>query len=292
MEKYTTTIEINTDNNKISLVDDADKNIDESESYEHHNIEEHKRNSANRVHKKKRGGIGFYILSIFLFLIIVLILAFMFVVTFCKLHSLEFEGVVNSDKNEIEAVLCSDEYSKNMVYTWVKNSFVKDYEIPFVSSIKLMPKDRNTIVVTVNEKELSGVFDVEGEYIYFDSEGKVVEVINRPVLNIPVITGILPENSEAGKSLNIPDTTKSALIGTLKYLKAYDIVPELVTFEDDGTFGVMIQGVFVDFGISTDIDKKCERLSYILPNLVGQTGILHLEEWGSENTDIIFEKSN
>lgn len=291
MEKFTTTIEINA-NNEIVSSNSKDDNIEKDLQEEIIDTHHEKSHPSGHIHKKKRAKKSFYILSFFLGTIIIGIVLFMFVVTFCNLHRIEFDGVVNSNQQEIEAALCSDKYSKNMVYTWIKNSIVKNYEIPFVEALKLSPKDRNTIIVTVKEKDLAGVFDMGEDYVYFDLEGTVDEIISRPVLNIPVVSGIVPNSCEVGKSLDIPDTTKNALISTLRYLRAYDISLNQVIFEEDGTFGVMVEGIFIDFGISSDIDKKCERLSYILPDLVGQTGVLHLEEWGSENTDIIFEKSN
>ena len=39
------------------------------------------------------------------------------------------------------------------------------------------------------------------------------------------------------------------------------------------------------------MSEKVMRLSYILPKLEGMTGTLHLEDWNTENTDIVFEKA-
>ena len=39
------------------------------------------------------------------------------------------------------------------------------------------------------------------------------------------------------------------------------------------------------------LDEKIMRLQYILPTINGQAGILHLENWTPESTDIVFEAS-
>ena len=38
------------------------------------------------------------------------------------------------------------------------------------------------------------------------------------------------------------------------------------------------------------LEEKIMRLPHILPYLDGQTGILHLEDWTEDNTDIVFER--
>jgi len=42
-------------------------------------------------------------------------------------------------------------------------------------------------------------------------------------------------------------------------------------------------------GSADNLTDKLMRLEYILPELTGKKGTLHLENWSNENTDIIFE---
>ena len=48
-------------------------------------------------------------------------------------------------------------------------------------------------------------------------------------------------------------------------------------------------GIQILLGKQTDLEEKLMRLPKILPYLEGMTGILHLENWSRDNTDIVFK---
>ena len=46
----------------------------------------------------------------------------------------------------------------------------------------------------------------------------------------------------------------------------------------------------ISLGSSSYLEEKLERLSYILPEIEGMQGTLHLENFSPNNTDVVFEK--
>lgn len=276
MEKYTTTIEIPEENTKEDI--EKKQRVNRTDSHRHK--------------RKRRSGVFLYFLNAFLGFLIFSIICLVLLVMFFKFEHVEFENIKNANEKEIEEVMVSDIKLNNTIYVCLVNSF-RDYSnVPFVEDVKISVKNRNTLLVKVKERETVGYFNGESYYIYFDSQGLVSEINPRPVLNIPIVSGFFFDGAKKGEPIPIEEGERKSLIAIIKNLKEYNIKADAIVFDEDKTFGFYFGDVFVDLGISSDLNEKCKRLQIILPQILGQSGTLHLEELQEENTDIIFEKSN
>lgn len=282
MEKFTTSLDLGYETQK-------------EEKRKRHNLRVVSKDEEFKPRKKekaKKTSIAFYFVNILLGAVILAIASFVFIITACKLENVEYEGVVNSNPKKISQALLNDKYCDNAIYAWAINSIKKHEAIPFVNEASVYLKNKNTIVISVKEDNLFGCIDAEGKYIYFDNSGNVNEISKKYIEGVTLVTGLVPSDAKEGESLAVSKTQKSALIKMLKYVKESGTTPDTVIFDEDGTFGFNTGNIFVDLGMSSDIREKCDRLPYILPTIKGETGTLHLEEWGRENSDIIFEKTN
>lgn len=280
MEKYTTEIQIGPDEPDDNEVEIKTEFVHEKPEHPH-----------KKEKKSLRKSLGFYFLNIFLGVIILGIIGFVFVVGFCKLEHVEIEGTVNSDINEIKTAFLSGEHMDNAIYAFGINLVKAHPNIPFVKNAEIRLKNKNTILISVKEDELRGVFQTKEGFCYFDSEGNISEISKKYVENTPIVTGINLKEPVEYEALNITGTQKTIILSSLKYLNEAHINVREIAFEKDGTFGYKVEQIFVDMGVSSDVREKCARLSIILPNIEGQKGTIHLEEWGRENNDIIFERS-
>lgn len=280
MEKYTTEIQIGPDN--------PDENQEEIRAKLSPQREE-------RPHKSTKKSLGkslrFYFLNLFLGIIILGIIGFVFVVGFCKLEHVEIDGVVNSDKNEIKNAFITGEHSDNAIYVFAINLIKAHPGVPFVKNAEVGLKDKNTVIISVKEDEINGVFQTKNGFCYFDSEGIISEINKKYIENTPIISGINLKEPVEYEPLDITGTQKTIILSSLKFLNESHINIREIAFEKDGTFGYKVDQIFVDMGVSSDVREKCARLAIILPNIEGEKGTLHLEEWGRENSDIIFERS-
>ena len=59
--------------------------------------------------------------------------------------------------------------------------------------------------------------------------------------------------------------------------------------ELSGSMTVYSGKITILVGNADNLAQKIMRLQYILPQLDGKKGTLHLENWTSETTDIIFD---
>jgi cell division protein FtsQ len=80
------------------------------------------------------------------------------------------------------------------------------------------------------------------------------------------------------------------LTALLKALNKYDIPVAAGAFDEAGNLSVAYNNIWISVGDQTYLEEKIMRLPHILPQLEGQSGTLHLENWSEDNTDIVFEK--
>ena len=203
-------------------------------------------------------------------------------------------NVVSCEKytaEEMEEFVLNDEYSFNSVYVYFKNLILPVTNIPFVESYQVKLNSPTEITIVVKEKELFAyVTDEEGRYVYFDSDGVVQEVSERLIEGVLLIDGISCEDASVGKNLPVEGGTLLGVLTLIKNLRKYEIAAEAPAFDNRGDLWVVCGNVRVNFGSVDNMAEKVTRLSIILPKVAGYTGILHLEDWTPEHTDIIFEK--
>ncbi len=279
MEKYITSIKLQQDTKSDIKTELIDKS--KAESFE----------EKKSKRQRERHSIRFYFLNIILGIVIAGVLSVILIIMLCPLTTIEYTGNTNCNIEEVEKRLLDVPNRDNSVYVSLLAMFKKYDDIQFVQSVKISLKDRNTILVSIKERELLGIFDMGGKYVYFNSQGEVSEISSIMVWGLPTVSGIKLSNCKRDNPLPIEDIQRNSLINLLVYLKAEKINPDSIVYEEDGTFGFFLGNIFVDLGIPFELERKCERLPYILPNIEGQSGVLHLEEWGTESTDIIFEKT-
>lgn len=273
MEKYTTDID-----------------IEKEEIEEEPEIKRLPKEHTKKPVKEKKSK-GLFFLNVFLGLIILGIGLFLFAVFFCELKTIELEGVHISNPKEIEKALLSYEHCDNTVYAFGINLIKKHEPVPFVKETRVRLKDKNTLVIIVKEDETRGLIQAKEGFCYFDSDGIISEINSRFIENTPIISGITLNEPKEHEALGITGTQRTIILDSLKYLSEAKIDISEIKFEKGGNFGYKWKEIYIDMGISSDVREKCARLPVILPNIGGQKGILHLEEWGRENSDIIFEKT-
>ena len=256
-----------------------------------------------RTGKRNRKKARFYFLNILLAVIIVILGGGMSIWYFCGLNEIKAEGNTFYTAEELSPLYITDKYCVNTVYVKAKSIFVHPEMPEFINSINVKIADRNTILLSVNEKSWLGyLISPSGSYVYYNSDGNVIEVSERLIEGQPTVYGVLwdtdgesgePVEPVVGKELPVDPTMRRNILQLQRFLKAEDISYEAVMFAEDGQMTVITGGgtIYVNLGTSNLLQEKIRRLPYILPELVGQSGILHLEDWTTDSTDIVFEKN-
>lgn len=240
--------------------------------------------------RKKRRKIRFYIFLAFVLLIAAGVFVVMNVFT---VNQVVVEGNELYTSQQIENMVLNDEYSWNSLYVDLKYRFMDIGDVPFVDTMEVSLDDPHTVHITVYEKGMLGYLyiDTLGQNAYFDKDGFVVETSTDVIDGIPKITGVSCNAVVLYEQLPLdnPQVLRN-LLNLTQTLKKYNLLPDVIHYDANlepvltyGTIKVLV-------GSEEYLSQKTKRLSYILPQLDGLSGTLHLETWTEEATDIVFDK--
>lgn len=193
-----------------------------------------------------------------------------------------------SDEKIKESVL-NDEYSWNTLYVMLKYRLSKMEEMPFVDEMELSLRSPHTLQIKVYEKAIIGCMKGNGQNVYFDKDGLVVEISERLIENVPKVEGITCKKMIVYEKLKLDNNDAlSLLLMFSRQLQKYGLSPETITFGTDGNLSAAFGDITASIGDAQYLVEKAMRLDAILPQLDGKKGTLHLETWTPLNTDVTF----
>ena len=241
--------------------------------------------------KRKRKKIGRVILTALLIIVFVIALGAILVWKVFVVKDVTVKGnEIYSDK-QIEDWVLDKEYSWNSLYVYFENKLNKTEEIPFVDSLQIRLKSPQKLEINVVEKGILGYLYVPslGKNAYFDKDGFVVEISSEIIEGVTKISGLSVENAELYKKLSIGDNSKllRTLLNVTQLLKKYERIPETILIQNGNVY-LNYGQIQVNLGSGTDLNEKVLRMNQILPQLDGMSGMLHVETWSENNTDIYF----
>lgn len=234
-------------------------------------------------------------LQLYIFLIVTLLLALAayIVVEVFTVENVVVEGNEWYSSSQIEEMVLNDEYSWNSLYVTLKYRLVDIGEVPFVDAMEISLDDPHTLRIKVYEKGILGYLyiPVLGQNAYFDKDGFVIETSSKLIPNVPKVTGVKCSEVILYEKLPLEDESVLRLLLNLtQTLKKYELEPDEIAFDEKDGAVVYYGDVCVIVGEEAHLSQKIIRLSHILPQLSGMKGILHLENWTEETTDIVFDK--
>ena len=225
------------------------------------------------------------VLSVILILVLVAINAF-------RVKKVVVEGNELYDQNVIEKAVLNDQYSWNSLYVFFKYKFVDTEQIPFIDTMEISLKDPQTLHIMVYEKGMMGYIYISGisENAYFDKDGFVVETSSDEIENVPLIKGIECNEVVLYEKLPIKEEQLKKILLLTQALKRSELVPKSITYGGPNEPVISYGKVQVTIGDISLLTQKVERIAAIMPSLKGKKGMLHLENWTEESTNIVFEK--
>lgn len=227
------------------------------------------------------------------FLLIVSLLALLIINVF-TVKNVKVEGNKLYKDNQIKASVLNDKYSWNTLYVFLKYKIEKMHKVPFIDTMEIRVKSPTSLNIQVYEKGLIGYLYIDslGQNVYFDKDGFVEETSTKVIPGVPKITGISSDKIVLYEKLNINSkSTLKNLLSLTQILKKYKLVPDTINYDTTSGITIYYGGVSVILGDASNLEEKVMRLSYIYPNLSGMSGVLHMENWTENTTDITFEKN-
>ncbi len=242
--------------------------------------------------RRKKRRIKQFLKGLFFFSLISVILGFLVVKVFV-VKNVTVEGNELYDENLITETVLNDEYSWNSLYVWLKYTFVDTEEVPFIDTMEIKLNSPSSLTIKVYEKGMLGYLHIPSinQMAYFDKDGFVVETSNRIIEGVPSIAGISCEEVVLFEKLPIGDQELRDMLTLTQTLKREGLEPDGIHFGAAHAPVLYYGNTEVWLGSVELLTQKVERLNEILPSVLGVEGVLHMESWTEETSNIIFQKT-
>lgn len=229
-------------------------------------------------------------------LITIAVLAILFLIAL-KLFTVKrvvVDGNELYDQKTIEDAVLNDKYSWNSLYVYLKYKVKDTKKIPFIDTMSISLNSPHTLHISVYEKGMLGYIYIPGidENAYFDKDGLVVETSSDIVDGVPKIDGINCDKVVLYEKLPVDDSRLKEILELTQALKREDLIPDSITYGGEGEPVISYGGLTVKMGDTKLLTQKIKRLKAILPSVKDMSGILHLEDWTEDSTNIVFDKTD
>lgn len=181
---------------------------------------------------------------------------------------------------------------ENSLYLMFLYSYLDGKEIPFVDNVELSMKSPGSIKIRVYEKLMIGYVQYMGANLYFDKDGTVVESSDRVLEGIPCIKGLQFDTLTLYQPLNVKNKKIFEILRSLTQVaEKYELAPDAINLQNDGKKIVLTFGdVRINLGAGDNMDEKASRIKQLLPELTDKSGVLHMEDYTKDSTNISFIK--
>ena len=170
----------------------------------------------------------------------------------------------------------------NTLLLCLKTKFKKLDEIPFVSKMDVEMTGRKSIAVTVYEKSIAGCVLYEGNYVYFDKDGIVLDSSKERVGTVPLIKGLIFDEWDVGKKLPSDDDKKFQTILTITQLvEKYNLEIDSIKFTAENEIVLQHGGITIELGEGEYLAVQMMNLGNILKNLECMSGTLYMKDFDS-----------
>uniref|UniRef100_UPI004055E5B3 cell division protein FtsQ/DivIB n=1 Tax=Agathobacter sp. TaxID=2021311 RepID=UPI004055E5B3 len=221
------------------------------------------------------------------------LLSVLIIINVFVIKNVEVEGNKLYDETVITDAVLNDEYSWNTLYVFLKYTIMDTQQIPFIDTMEITMKDPQTLHIEVYEKGLLGYLYIPtiNQNAYFDKDGFVTETSERKIENVPLIEGLACDEVVLYEKLPVDSKQLKQILTLTQSLKRKSLEPERILYGVNYEPVLVYGDASVYMGSMELLTQKVERLDKILPSIEGMSGILHLEEWSEENSNIVFEKT-
>lgn len=235
-----------------------------------------------------------HIQKIFLVLVIVFLVfgfAFLYLKANYTVTNVKVEGNEHYTDEQIKDMVLDGKYGNSTLYLYLKYRNKEVKNIPFIETMEVELESADTIRIHVYEKSIAGYVEFLGRYLYFDKDGIVVESSTEQITGIPYVTGLNFDHVVLHEKLPIADEEIfHYILNITQLLTKYGISTDRIYFDSVYDTTLYFGDVKIYLGNSSNIDEKINKLQYLLPELAGMSGTLHMENYQSDTETFTFQK--
>lgn len=224
---------------------------------------------------------------------VILVIAVLFALAFFmnRIESVEVAGNEHYTEEEIKKLIINGRLEQNAWYLFWKYKYTKTEEIPFIDTVEVSITGRGKVKIQVYEKGIVAYVEYLGRYMYFDKDGIVVESSDRAVDDVPLVSGLAFKKIVLYEKLPVKkDKVFDSLLNLTQLLTKNKIDPDNIYYNENLEITLYFGNVKVLLGKDVDMNEKITRLSYLIKELEGRNGTLHMENCNEDTKNITFEE--
>ena len=241
-----------------------------------------------RFHKTKRRII---LSAVLLTLLVALIVSYLYIINHYTVTTVHVEGNIHYTNEEIMEMVMGGPYGNNSLFLSLKYRDKGIDDVPFIQTMDVTIEEKDTIRITVYEKALAGYVTYLGRYVYFDKDGIVVETSTEKTEGIPQVTGLKFDHVVLHEALPVEKPEIFAeILSITQQLDKYSMIVDKIYFDADYQVTLLFGDARVALGNDIYIEEKIMKLKYILPDLLGKSGLLDMREYSEDTRSYSFEQ--
>lgn len=237
---------------------------------------------------RKRRGHKKIIVFLVAFIIIFLSLTVAFVF---KVENIEYAGSQHYSNEELTKSIFNGKSPNALLYfLFEKNN---QNAIPFIQKYDIEIIWPNKMIVTVYEKPIIAYVDYMGCDMYFDKDGVIVESSTKTLSGVPQVTGLSFKSIVLNSKLEVSEPSVfSKILKLTQSFDKYELIVDNIYFDSNSEVTLYMGQIKVLLGNCDKLVDKLNELKQISPDLTGKKGTLHLENYTTDTTSIIFKIEN
>lgn len=212
-----------------------------------------------------------------------------------KLTTITVVGSSYYSDDELIALVFPEAKYLRTVYCMWNTKFGGQQDIPFVKSYDLTITGLHSAQITVYEKNIIGYIPYMGNYLYFDTDGYIVETSTEKVEGLLFIDGINFDYFVLNNQLPVADSSIfSQTLMLSQIIGREELSVERVYFDKELNITLYMDTIKVYLGQGTGLESKLHTLKDILPQLSGEYGTLYLDNYSTVNDTVeyIFKRES
>lgn len=230
-------------------------------------------------------------LLIFIFILIAVLGAGFYIMKTYTIKTVYVEGNLHYTQEEIQDIVMEGPLGNNSLYLSIKYKNKGVENIPFVDVMDVSILAPDTIRISVYEKALAGYVNYLDTYMYFDKDGYVVECSDVLTVGVPQVTGLTFDHIVLGEILPVEEKEIfNSIMDITNLLNKYELAADKIFFHSSKEITIYFGDVKAALGSnSSNLEEKIMRLPQFLSKISEQKGVLRMENYSDDNTDVTFE---
>lgn len=224
-------------------------------------------------------------------LLIFLIAGYIYIINNYTVTTVYVDGNIHYTDEEIMEMVMGGVYGDNSLLLSLKYRDKGVDDVPFIQTMDVSIEAKDTIRITVYEKALAGYVAYLGQCVYFDKDGIVVETSMEKTAGIPQVTGLKFGHVILHEPLPVDKPEVFAeILNITQQLDKYSMSADKIYFDTDYQITLVFGDARVALGNDIYIEEKIMKLQYILPSLLGKSGLLDMREYSEDTKSYSFEQ--